>query len=152
MVRVWSGLFGLVLAAVAGCSSSVEEVGIHVTASVAQPVGSAPDSVVFEVTFVNLGEESVTFGRGGPEVSLDVEVRGPEGEVVWRHLPEVVGWPARPYTVPASATDTWRVTWPVVDDQGVRVPAGEYVMVGLLGDDLDVPVRETVPHAVTVHR
>lgn len=153
MARAIAAIFSVVVSGGVACSTSSEEFGIQVTDSTVEVIGEAPDSVIFSVTFVNLSSGEITFRGAGRSGGLDLEVRDAEGELVWRHLRGVVAaGPATPYSVPAGQTETWSLAWPVMDTTGVRVPPGTYSLVGLFGDDLDVPLRSTRPLFVTVSR
>ena len=148
MHRIYSIIAAVAL--IGGCTGLLVESGITITDVSVRASGEAPDSVIVSIRFANLSDRPVTF-RAGKHASLDLEVRNDKGELVWRHLQGTVAEPAMPHTLAAGSSETWLVSWPIVDFNGARVPAGMYTLVALLGDNLDIAIRRTAPVRVAIN-
>jgi hypothetical protein len=154
MNRVILIALGLSLTVGVACLSDPEAPGIEITDSRVESLGAAPDSVVLSITFVNSSDEVVIFSGGpGDGGSMDVEVRNAAGEFVWSYLwGKIFAAIFIPYPIQAGQSETWSLAWPVVDTLGVRVAPGTYSVVGILGDDLNVPLRRTTVHQMVIGR
>ena len=97
----------------------------------------------------NTGDRVIDLYLRGREITFDVVATSDDGNVVWRLLDgAIVPAIVRIETLGPNASITVRAEWPLSTTAGVPVPAGVYMLKGMLLTD--GPALHTSPVALRV--
>lgn len=107
------------------------------------PAHAAPgETVPIELRLTNIASETVTVHLLGREIAFDVEVRDASGDLVWRRLEgEIIPQILQVRILAPGETLTLRDVWTQRTNQGRPVPAGTYLLQGVLPTEEPEPLR-----------
>src|SRR5690606_8573175 len=107
------------------------------------PAHAAPgEAVPIELRLTNIASETVTVHLLGREIAFDVEVRDASGDLVWRRLEgEIIPQILQVRILAPGETLTLRDVWTQRTNQGRPVPAGTYLLQGVLPTEEPEPLR-----------